>query len=112
MSWYIKFLQRALGETDTSPARELTRVRTRAASAKAEYVHRENIKARSEVVLTSEFREQALQAIEFLSQALAPVAARVTDNPVLREKIDDELRLARNGFASCLESLTKPPAAK
>ena len=71
-----------------------------------------NLKGRGEVVSAVDIRQQVLKAIAFLGQALDSISQRVTTDEVLQEKIDEELRAARDRFALDLESLARPRAGK
>jgi phage terminase Nu1 subunit (DNA packaging protein) len=108
MQWYIRYLQKALESRSSETGNGITNLtteRTRQAHATAERMEMANLKARGEVVMIGAIRLQILEAIAFLGQALDAVSQRVTSDEALQEKIDDELRLARDGFAVNLESI-------
>ena len=80
----------------------------RIAVAKAERLEMMNLKARGEVLLASDVKQQVAKAIAFLNIALESVPARcapLDESP--RLAIEAELRRARNEFADGLESLAK-----
>jgi hypothetical protein len=108
MQWYIRYLQAAL-EGSSDGQSDLVLGRIRVARETADRMQMANIRARDTVVLASKFRSDALKAIAFLKRSMAPVAARCTDDLVLREMIDKELRLARQQFALNLKALTRSP---
>jgi phage terminase Nu1 subunit (DNA packaging protein) len=112
MQWYIRYLQKALQsrsiDTDGSVTNLMTQ-RTRQARETAERMEMANLKARGEVMLTTEFEEKAHRAVEFLTKSLAPVAARATDDPAVQQKIEDEHRRARDRFAENLTVIGRKP---
>jgi phage terminase Nu1 subunit (DNA packaging protein) len=114
MQWYIRYLQKALQgkstETDGSVTNLMTQ-RTRQARETAERMQMANLKARGEVVLIVEVQHKAQKAIAYLGQDLDSVSQRVTADETLQEKIEDELRRARDRFADHLASLGGRPAA-
>jgi hypothetical protein len=76
-------------------------------------MHTANLEARGKVLVAEDVRTHALAAIAYLAQDLAPVPAAIMDNPELRARIEDELRLAQERFAAGLAPLTRtPPAAQ
>jgi len=115
INWYIRYLQKALqsksSDVDGSVTNLMTQ-RTRQARATAERMEMANLKGRGEVVSAVDIRQQVLKAIAFLGQALDSISQRVTTDEVLQEKIDEELRAARDRFALDLESLARPRAGK
>jgi len=116
MSWFIRYLQRALEARSDGPDGSVTRLmteRTKAARELTERMHTANLEARGKVLVAEDVRTHAQVAIAYLAQDLAPVPAAITDNPELRARIEDELRLAQERFAAGLAPLTRtPPAAQ
>jgi phage terminase Nu1 subunit (DNA packaging protein) len=113
MSWFIRYLQRALearnnGQDGTITA--LTTMRTRVAREMTERMATANREARGKVLVAEDVRTHAQAAIAHLAQDLAPVPAAITDDPTLQARIEDELRLARERFAAGLAPLLRGPA--
>ena len=79
----------------------------RIALAKAERLEMMNLKARGEVRLLSEVKQQVLSAISSLKITLGSVPARCSFDEVLQQAIKAELDRARNEFAANLETLAK-----
>ncbi len=114
MSWFIRYLQRALearnnGQDGTITA--LTTMRTRVAREMTERMATANREARGRVLVAEDVRTHAQAAIAYLAQDLAPVPAAITDDPTLQARIEDELRLAQERFAAGLAPLLRGPTA-
>lgn len=115
MSWYIRYLQKALetrsSGTEGSGITNLMTQRTRQAQESAERMQMANLKARGEVVLIADVQQKIQRAISFLGQDFDSVAQRVTTDEALQLKIEDELQRARARFADHLESLASGRSA-
>jgi phage terminase Nu1 subunit (DNA packaging protein) len=111
MLWYIRYLQKAIEARSSGADGNITSLmseRTKQAREQAERTQMINLKARGEVLLADDVRQQVLKAVAYLAQDLVSVAQRVTTDETLQAKVEDEIRLARNRFSEHLATLASP----
>jgi phage terminase Nu1 subunit (DNA packaging protein) len=108
MHWYIRHLQKAVEARSSGDGNNMTSLvteRTKQAREQAERMQMANLKARGEVLVTADVRQQVLGAIAFLAQDLAAVPQRVMTDEATKAKIEDEVTIAQNRFAEHLAGL-------
>jgi phage terminase Nu1 subunit (DNA packaging protein) len=108
MHWYIRHLQKAIEARSSGEGSNITSLvteRTKQAREQAERMQMANLKARGEVLVTADVRQQVLAAIAFLAQDLAAVPQRVMTDEATKAKIEDEIAVAQNRFAEHLAGL-------
>jgi len=111
MLWYIKHLQKALAARSSGEDGSMTSLmseRTKQARETSERMQMANLKARGEVLLAAEVKQEVSKAIAYLAQDLTALPQRITTDEAIQARAQDELILARDRFARNLESLAKP----
>ncbi len=114
MQWYIRHLQTAIEQRasgDGSNVTSLVAERTKQAREQAERMHMSNLKARGEVLVAADVRQQVLAAMAFLAQDLAAVPQRVMTDEATKSSIADELAVAQNRFSEHLATLGRSGSA-